>query len=244
VAYCPNPNCRAPLSPNVRFCAKCGTDVQTGIVRRPGGDRQQYDDLLNALKKLAANPIGNMREVFDSLEQQRTLILCGLFAVIYLICLFISSSRVIKLINELGGEMPKIHMSFDIFIRLIIIALTPLVAVAVCSLIYRSIAKTGGAFAGDLLIACLTFLPVGLCSLICSFIGISNIEVLVILNVCALCFMVVLMYAGFLKLSGLSERAAFLCVPFTWLLTLWLTSVVTRSILEGMVKSMIPSIMQ
>lgn len=111
--------------------------------------------------------------------------------------------------------------------KLIVVALTPWLAIAAsCTLARKVFGGEERHLEGDVFIAGVTLLPLGLFVLAMGVLGIQNIEVTGVLAVFTLTYSILLLYRGLTTVSAVRDMAAAICVPLVMLLSGWLTKIV------------------
>ncbi|MGC8724219.1 MAG: hypothetical protein ACP5VF_10170 [Acidobacteriota bacterium] len=76
--------------------------------------------------------------------------------------------------------------------------------------------------------------PLGLALVVCSFLGIGNAEIMILLLLVAQCYLILILYSGLTRLCGLSAKAGAPAVPFVLVLSVWLSKVVIVAIVSHM----------
>lgn len=78
-------------------------------------------------------------------------------------------------------------------------------------------------------------LPLSLYMLIAPFLGVGNIEIIMILTIFAVCLTVLLIFIGLTRISMISERVATIAVPLVILIWVWSAKVIYTVIIQNYV---------
>jgi hypothetical protein len=184
-------------------------------------------DSWNAFKGFALSPVSGLAPAYDALSGHRARRAGVVFGLVVAFCFL------------LGGFMmlPSPRSEFLHFlgaggiIKAILASVMPFVSIAAASVVVRKVSRNGGGLDGDCFVAGASLLPAGFLAPVAAMLGIGNLEVLVILAVCASCTTVLMLYAGCTRISKMSERSATLAVPIMLLLGAWLVKILAMSIM-------------
>jgi hypothetical protein len=217
------------LSDHATICSNCGSAVG-GANATAGATAERVKtaskDAMGAFLGLLGNPVGGLAPAARSLGSSRTLgvgIVFGLvFAVLFTMAL-----------HKGMGMLLGFGFGGDALFRIFITALVPFVALAAAGFGVRSVSGGNGGLGEDAFLAGAALLPFGAVTALAALLGMANLEVIMILNVFALCFTVLMIYAGLTEIYGLSVRAASLWVPGMFLVSFWLTKVIATAITPG-----------
>jgi hypothetical protein len=154
-----------------------------------------------------------------------------IFGVLYEAMLFLGIYRLADNATALFGVgLPIGELSAKLVIQIIFVGLVPFITLALSGTLARLIFRGKGTFTGDLYVAGASLLPLGLLSLLASFLGPANIEVIGVLALFALTYNILMLYSGCSRISGIPEIGAAPAVPIMLLLTAWLTKIVISAV--------------
>ena len=173
------------------------------------------------MKAYAFDPVGGLPVAFGILGDSGAFkagITCGL---IFALCSLWG-------IDHLAPGMLREAMPQGItgFVKTLVFAFVPFVALAVSIFATRSIAGGKGNFGHDSFIAGATLLPTGLGILLASVIGMPNIEVVVVLAWFTICTTILILFSGMIGICRISTRAATIVVPSILIGSVWLSKII------------------
>ena len=118
--------------------------------------------------------------------------------------------------------------------NLILASAANFLSIAGASFLTRKLFRGYGSFQGDIFIAGVALVPASLLLLISSLLGITNVEIIVIVMVVAITYTILMIYTGYHKISGIPENTAAFAVSVMLLLSGWLFKIL---ILSNILKS-------
>lgn len=228
------------------FCQKCGTAMPDTAAACPScaapvaqahaapaaavADtvKAASKDAVAALKSLAGNPVGALAPAYEGLGDAKAL-RCGVaFGVVSLVCFLLG-----------GYLMLPPYMKQDLFeflrfggvMKSIFFAIVPFLCTAVGALAVRKVFGGQGGLGGDCFIAGAALLPASICMILSGLLGMENYQVVLVVSVFAGCIGIMMLFAGFTRISKLTDRAATIAVPIVVVLAVWLAKVVSTSVL-------------
>jgi hypothetical protein len=172
------------------------------------------NDAVQGLKIFLINPVGGLPVFFQGLGKERALGVGIAFGIVYVFCFVFAWQKF------LGNS--------SIF-NLILASAANFLSIAGASFLTRKIFQGYGSFQGDIFIAGVALVPVSLLILIGSLLGITNIEIIVIVMVVAITYTILMIYTGCHQISGIPESAAAFAVSVMLLLSGWLFKILILS---------------
>jgi hypothetical protein len=226
------PKCGTQLPDTAVACSNCGTSFATtrpgGAGARAGvaGERMKAasTDAFHAFKTFATNPVGGLSEAYDSLGQSRALAVGITFGVVFAACLMIAIYRVVPEFMRPTGAGG--------FIKILVIALVPFVALFIAALAVRTVFRGEGELGSDSFLAGAALLPFGLVALIMTLLGASNMEVIQFFAIFAVTLTILMLFAGLTRIYKTSERMATIAIPLMLVVTAWLSKVIYKAMLN------------
>lgn len=228
------PKCGTQLSEHATVCTNCGTPVGSaagggaGAAAGATADRVKAasKDAVSAFMGFVGDPVGGLAPAAHSLGSSRTLgvgIIFGLvFAVLFTFAL-----------NKGLGMFFGFGLGGDGVAKMFLTALVPFVAFTAAAFGVRSISSGRGGLGEDAFLAGAALLPFGVAMGLSAILGLSSLELLMFLNVFALCFTVMMIYAGLSNIYGLSPRAASLWVPVVFIASFYITKLIAGALMSS-----------
>ena len=199
-----------------------------------------------AFRILLCNPANGVSQAYDTLGPAKAFQVGVIAAVVFDIAVFISAflvlDKMIGLANLMAGSgspygypssyhspsMPTIP--FTVYLKLVVVAFTPLASIALALLCARKAGKGKGCWQGDVFVAGISLIPFAVVFLAAPILGPANIEAVGIMMLVALCLLVLTLFHGFKDLAGLSPGFATLAVPATLLLSSYLAKIMIAAL--------------
>jgi len=222
--------CGAPLAIGALVCSGCGT-----FIHRPGSDvaahvRAASADAVTALRIFAINPVGGLRNAFQTLGPQRAMLTGIVFGILYDVCSLLGAYLLLeRSLGPFAGSNDEI--GFKIVVKLVLLGFVPLLAVMASSLVTRKLFRGGGSVQGDVFIAGASILPAAVIFLLAGIIGAANFEVIAVLTVLTACYTILILFTGATRISAVSEAAAVPAVALILLATLWIARVAFTAVM-------------
>lgn len=219
--------CGKEIGANATVCPNCGKPaVAAPASASPLGEKlkARSQDALNAVKIIAANPVGGLPAAFQSLEKRQAMEVGIAFGVAFELCAVIG----------LYFLLPRWEGSPGLgeILKLLVLGLVPFAATAGASALARRIfAAPGGSIESDVFIAGTSVLPFGVVFLLAGILGAANFEVIAIAAVFSLSYTILILYTGCTRISGISEQRAAPAVPIIVLITAWLSKILLAALL-------------
>lgn len=178
-------------------------------------------DALQAFKILVTDPVNGLLQVFDSLGDKRARSVGLIFGLCFAL------SVVFLFYNKFLSGTMTLEIAFKVFLA----SLVPYIGFTVGCAVPRMI--TGkGSLCHDSFVGGVALLPITLLILIGSFLGIGNIEIVLILTLFSFCLTVLMIFFGLTRVSKISERVATIAVPVVILIALWASKIIYAEVIE------------
>ncbi len=175
-------------------------------------------DSVKAFKIFALDPVAGLADAFESLGQPRALGAGAMFGLVFALCILIAIYRVLPESarpDDIGG-----------FLKFLTYCYVPFVSLSVASIVIRTICRGIGGVGYDSFASGASLLPIGFAILIASFLGLANIEVIVVLALFAFCLNILMLFAGCTRIALISERIATITVPLMLLACAWISKII------------------
>lgn len=234
------------------FCQKCGTAVavvagaatvcpscHTPVATAPTGAssaavadtmKATSRDALAAFKRFALDPVGGLAPACESLGEAKALRAGVAFGLVSVVCFLLGGYL---LLPPFFKEDLFEFLGFGGVMKSLLFGVAPFLCTTVGGLAVRKVLGGQGTLGSDGFIAGAALLPISFCMLLSGLLGLGNYEVVAILTVFAGCSGVLMLFAGYTRISKLSDRGGVIAVPSVVLVTLWLFKVIANSVLEG-----------
>lgn len=229
-------SCGTQLAEGATPCVKCGYEPPSAGAAVAADISSQVKasskDAAGVLRQLALDPVGGLSEAFTGLGTDRALsagvALCVAFALCASGGLTMAMSRLEGMASAIIGSYSGLivgQQGLSSFLKTAGQLLVVPVAIVVVSMVLRRIAGARAPVAADIFTAGAALAPLGAAALLAGILGAGNIEIVLLLVFFALTLLVLMLYAGFTKVGGMTERAAAPAVPAALLLAAWLCKV-------------------
>ena len=185
--------------------------------------KSTLNDAIQGLKIFLINPVGGLPVFFQGLGKERALGVGIAFGIAYVVC-FVFACQ--KFLTQLSSNSSLFN--------LILASAANFLSIAGASFLTRKLFRGYGSFQGDIFIAGVALVPASLLLLISSLLGITNVEIIVIVMVVAITYTILMIYTGYHKISGIPENTAAFAVSVMLLLSGWLFKIL---ILSNILKS-------
>lgn len=227
--------CGASLGDTVAACINCNTPV----LQAPAGAassalagtvKSTSKDAAAAFKSLAGNPVGGLQPAFEALGEAKAMRTGVAFGIFSLACFLLGGYLLLpRFLREDVFEF----LEFQGVVKALMFAAVPFVGLAAGSLAVRKVFGGQGKLAGDCFIAGAALLPASVGMVLGGIVGLENYQMIAVLTVFALCIGVLMLFAGYTRISRLSDRAAAIGVPVVVTVTVWLAKVLGNSVMSG-----------
>jgi len=222
------PKCGTQNPDTAAACSKCGAPLGARGASGGAGDKFKTasQDALTAFKTFAVDPVGGLAPAANSLGQARAMGVGIVFGVVFTLCTALGIYRVF--LSGLGGGP-----GFGGFLKMLVVAAIPFVSLAAAGLAVRKVFGGEGGLGMDTFIAGAACLPFGFVMLLGSLLGPGNISVIYALSMFAICFTILMLFAGLTRIGKTSERAATIAVPIMLLVSGWLAKTIYTSMMQS-----------
>lgn len=180
--------------------------------------KSTLNDAIQGLKIFLINPVGGLPVFFQGLGKERALGVGIAFGIAYVVCFVFACQKFLTQFSSNSSLFNFILASAANFL-----------SIAGASFLTRKLFRGYGSFQGDIFIAGVALVPASLLLLISSLLGITNVEIIVIVMVVAITYTILMIYTGCHKISGIPENAAALAVSVMLLLSGWLFKILILS---------------
>ena len=220
--------CGAQLSDHATVCTQCGAPTGSGAGGGAAAGAAAADKVkeasrsaLGAFMSFVSNPVGGLAPSCATLQPDKTLgagIVFGIaFAILFALGIKMGIDR-----NPFFGML----IGTDQLGRLLIAGVVPFVALAAAGFAVRSVMRGKGGLGEDVYLSGASLLPFGFAVFLSSILGGGNVKVIEMLWVFALCFTIMMLYAGMTRIYNMGERVASVAVPVVLILCTWLSKVI------------------
>ncbi|MEG4035201.1 hypothetical protein QUA03_15375 [Microcoleus sp. S36b_A4] len=180
--------------------------------------KSTLNDAIQGLKIFLINPVGGLPVFFQGLGKERALGVGIAFGIAYVVCFVFACQK----------YLTQFSTNSSLF-NLILASVANFLSIAGASFLTRKLFRGYGSFEGDIFIAGVALVPASLLLLMSSLLGITNLEIIVIVMVVAITYTILMIYTGCHKISGIPENAAAFAVSVMLLLSGWLFKILILS---------------
>jgi hypothetical protein len=229
--YCSQ--CGTAAAEDASVCAQCG--FQFSSVSRPRLNAERVGaasrDAWRAVKLLLRDPVGSMGAAYEALTPQQGLDVGIAFCAVFML----SSLIAMRLIANVAQRLSSSFLSFsfgikEVFTTLLVAAVPVISIMAIFALLQRLANRERdlrrAVFAGGA-----SVIPLAVFNLFAGVLGAANAEVLAIVAVFALCYTILLIYAGCRDVLHVSSTVSAPAVPVVVLATAWLTKIILVAVM-------------
>ena len=224
--------CGVSLSDTATACLSCNTPV---LPLGAGAASALADNVksaagsaLGALKTFALDPVGKLPVAYEALSDERARRVGLVYGVVSLLGFLLGGYLLLPFRDGLFD-----FLGFGGVLKCVLFGVVPFGCTVLASLALRTVFGGRSGTAGDFFVAGASLLPVSLAMPIAGLLGYENYAAMAVVAVFAACTGVLMLFAGFSRISKLSERAATLSVPIVVVLVFWLAKMLAASILDG-----------
>lgn len=220
--------CGNALSPGAASCTACSATGVAATAPAPSQASERVkarsQDALKVFRMIAVNPVGQLSSAFASMEKRQAMEVGVVFAGVFEVCAVIG---LFLMLPRWAGSP-----GLGEILKIIILGVVPFVAITGAGTVARQIFRgTTGSFESDVFIAGVSVLPFGFVALLSGVLGLANMEVTAIAAIFALSYMILILFTGCTRISGISESHAALAVPIIVLLGGWLSKILFAAML-------------
>ena len=212
-------------------CPSCSTPIREDATQAPAGAIVgTLKEALASLRSFAGDPVGRLAPACESLgdaRARRVGLAFGAAATAgFLLGGYLSlpafARREIVDVLGFGGVCKSLAF-----------AVVPFACAAVGAHAMRRLFGGKGSAGRDCFLAGASVLPAAVAMILNGMLGLENAALVLVVSVLAGCTSILMLHAGFTRISQLSDRAATVSVPAVVLLGMWLAKMLATSVLEG-----------
>jgi hypothetical protein len=190
-------------------------------------------DAIKAFKVLIKNPVGGLREAFETLGPTRAMNVGIVFAVLFDLCFLLAMRLFVagvsglliapsRMPGDLSFAPPSLSIGFGGYLKLAILGLVPIASGVGGFAAVRSMFRGRGGLQGDIFLAGASLLPIAVACLIVGVLGPGNFVIITLaILVFAFTTTVLMSYSGCTNLQGVPDAAATVAVPTMLLIDLY-----------------------
>lgn len=212
--------CGTQMQHNQNACPSCHTPIAGPVSAAATAEKLKSasQDAWQVLRTFGGNPVGGLSQAFEGLGPARALSVGVVFGCVFACCLALGYYSLFPVWGRPRGLIG--------FIKIIVVALVPFVALFGASAIARKIFRGEGSFGHDSFVAGASLLPYGIVAISASILGMGNWEVVSVLLLFAVCLNILMLFASATRISKLSDQAATVAIPFMLLICAGLSKVI------------------
>jgi hypothetical protein len=219
--------CRAPVA--VLATAGAGAASAGAAGSMAVSVKSAFGSAFGVLKGLMSDPVGRLASSYEAIGDAQARRIGLAYGAISLACFLLGGYLLMPFKDGLFD-----FLGFGGVMKCLLFGALPFASTALGSFaVRRALGGRGGGAGGDLFIAGVAVLPVSLAMLVSGALGFENYTAITVISVFAGCTGTLILYAGYSRLSKLSERAATIAVPVVVVLALWLGKTVAGSVMHG-----------
>lgn len=232
--------CGSSLGEASETCPKCGKTVPAARTDAPAGNdfsRQasvSLQDGRTLFKGLITDPVTALAGALGSLGEHRAkntgIVLSLGFAVAAAAGFTAGTNEIMAGLSFFTRGAFGGGSGLGNFLEWVLRFLVLPAAIAGVSYGVRRVLGAPAPLATDILTAGAAVVPMGLSILVAGILGVTNIEVALILTLFSLSYLVLLLFIGLTRLGGISDAAGAPAVPVVLLLSGWVVSIALRAI--------------
>lgn len=227
-----------------KFCIECGALVELGESGNKMSEKEMFSssefadkakiaskeftdkakaassDALNSFKDFVLNPVSKFSLVYDTLGKKRAMQVGIVFAVFFDICVIFGAKKILGLFLEDYSGLS---------VNLLILGAVPVVSIAIASALIRKLFRAQSTFESDIYIAGATLLPLGFFILLTGILGIGNVEIIIAINLFAVCYTILMLFSGCTQIHKISETSTLIAIPLILLLSVYVSKIIIAS---------------
>jgi hypothetical protein len=168
---------------------------------------------------LLSNPVGGLSPAYQQLGAKRAgeagAVFMAAYAILVMLLVYMTKTFGIMRPDDFGG-----------FVKLFFTVLACQLAWPAAMIIVRLINRRDGSIGGEVFVAGAISLVGAVALLLISILGFGNIEVLLIILLISICVIVLQVFVGLTRISGLDERIGTFMVPVVLVGACWLAKII------------------
>jgi uncharacterized membrane protein YhaH (DUF805 family) len=205
-------------------CLGCGVELQSQprIVLNADRAVAASREAIRAVKLLLVDPVGSIGAAYDALGTRQATDAGIVFSAAFIMsCIF-----AIKMISRFSSGLLAFSIGIKEVLQVMLVAAVPVASlIAIFSAIQLATTKTHdlsrSMFAGGA-----ALVPIALFNVAGSLLGAANGDVVALIGLYALCYTVLLLYAGCRAVLKSSSALSAAAVPLILIATAWLTKII------------------
>ncbi len=175
---------------------------------------------------LLTNPVGGLAPAYQQLGAKRAgeagAVFLGGSAILFVLLVYMTKNFELIRPNDFGG-----------FVKLLFTTLACYAAWAGALAIVRLINRREGNIGSDVFIAGTMSLVWSMVLLLVGVLGFGNVEFLLVLLLVFMCVMVLQIFVGLTRISGLDERISTFMVPLVLVAGVWFSKIIVSAVYSG-----------
>ena len=172
---------------------------------------------------LLSNPVGGLFPAYQQLGAKQAgevgAVFMAAYAILVMLLVYMTKTFGIMRPDDFGG-----------FVKLFFTVLACQLAWPAAMIIVRLINRRDGSIGGEVFVAGAISLVGGMALLLISILGLGNIEVLLIILLISICVVVLQVFVGLTRISGLDERIGTFMVPVVLVGACWLAKIIFMAV--------------
>ncbi len=221
--------CGTKITEDAAVCPSCGhatkpAKVAVDLDKLKAGGLNLAKDLWLTVRHTAMSPFGGAAQAYRVIGADRALwvgVAVGIiFALVFAMVMY-------SAVRNTGFYIPD-NSGFADFIKLCLVGIVPVLALALTSLLASKLGSGEGAVKTDLYIAGVSMMPFAVVLIVAQPLGLEHLDIIAALIVFALCLHVLILFSSMLNIKQLSERLASWALPVMLLLSGWFASIMYR----------------
>lgn len=212
-------------------CPSCSTPIPEIATRAPAGAiLGTLQEALASLRSFAGDPVGRLAPACESLGEARARRVGIAFGAAATAGFLLGGY--LTLPGFVRREIFDV-LGFGGVCKSLAFAVVPFACAALGGHAIRRLFGGRGSLGSDGFLAGAAVLPAAIAMILSGILGLENAVLVLVVSVLAGCTSILMLHAGFTRISKLSDRAATLSVPAVVLLGMWLARLLAASVLEG-----------
>jgi hypothetical protein len=223
--------CGSPIDASATVCPKCGKAQTRAGARAASGSNvgdqigSSAKDAFGAFTSIITNPVGGLAPAYTSLGPTRALgagiALSVFFALIVSLGIVLGEASFLAAILFFPGSE-----GFGLFIRSFVALLFLPAAMIATSFGIRKLMSGDAPIGADAYTVGAALTPFGIAAFLGMIIGSNSAELAFMLIQFGMMYLILIMYAGFTRLGGVTEKAAAPAVPLTFIVSVFICRVI------------------
>lgn len=172
---------------------------------------------------LLTNPVGGLAPAYQQLGPKRAgeagAVFLGASTILFVLLVYMTKTFAMLRPNDFGG-----------FVKLLFTTFACYAAWAAALAIVRLINRRDGSIAGEVFVAGTMSLIWSIVLLLIGILGFGNVEFMLILFLVSICVMVLQIFVGLTRISGLDERIGTIMVPLVLVAGVWFAKIIFSAV--------------